>query len=210
LLTTAKAMRTAARPTSECIAATSSGICVISTRLATYQPITPPTVKARSAHWICPAIASVMTTGHRHAGNAEQVAATRGERVRQSFEREDEEDAGDEGEKGDDVRCGHAAFSGRFAVSSFFLGSFFLNISSIRSVTRKPPKVLIATSATRKGTEQRAWPVDGRPGREDRADDDYGADGVGDAHERRVQRGCDGPRRRGSRRRWPARRRSGW
>ena len=39
VLTTAVAMSTAARPTSECIAATSSGICVISTRLAAYQPI---------------------------------------------------------------------------------------------------------------------------------------------------------------------------
>ncbi len=62
LLTTAHAMRTAARPTSECIAATSSGICVISTRLATYQPTTPPTVRARSAHWTWPVIASVVTT----------------------------------------------------------------------------------------------------------------------------------------------------
>jgi hypothetical protein len=50
LLTTAKAMSTAARPTSECIAATNSGICVISTRLATYQPMTPPTVNASRAH----------------------------------------------------------------------------------------------------------------------------------------------------------------
>ena len=43
LLTAAIAMRTAARPTSECIAATSSGICVICTRRATTAPIAPPT-----------------------------------------------------------------------------------------------------------------------------------------------------------------------
>ena len=47
-LTTAVAMSTAARPTSECIAATSSGICVISTRLAAYQPTRPPTTSAPS------------------------------------------------------------------------------------------------------------------------------------------------------------------
>jgi hypothetical protein len=62
LLTTAKAMSTAARPTSECIAATSSGICVISTRLATYQPATPPIVSARMAYSIRLVIASVVTT----------------------------------------------------------------------------------------------------------------------------------------------------
>ena len=39
LLTAAMAISTAARPTSECIAATSSGICVICTRRATTAPI---------------------------------------------------------------------------------------------------------------------------------------------------------------------------
>ena len=48
VLTTAVAMSTAARPTSECIAATSSGICVISTRFAAYQPTRPPTTSAPS------------------------------------------------------------------------------------------------------------------------------------------------------------------
>ncbi len=43
LLTAAIAMNTAARPTSECMAATSSGICVICTRRATTAPIAPPT-----------------------------------------------------------------------------------------------------------------------------------------------------------------------
>ncbi len=43
LFTAATAMKTAARPTSECIAATSSGICVICTRRATIAPMTPPT-----------------------------------------------------------------------------------------------------------------------------------------------------------------------
>ena len=42
LCTTAMAISTAAIPTSECMAATSSGICVISTRLATIAPMMPP------------------------------------------------------------------------------------------------------------------------------------------------------------------------
>ena len=42
LLTAAMAMNTAARPTSECIAAISCGICVIWTRRATTAPIAPP------------------------------------------------------------------------------------------------------------------------------------------------------------------------
>ena len=62
LLTTAMAMSTAARPTSECIAATSSGICVICTRCATSQPTMPPRASApivRSMRWV---IASVVST----------------------------------------------------------------------------------------------------------------------------------------------------
>ena len=46
LLTAATAMSTADRPTSECIAATSSGILVISTRRAITAPIEPPITAA--------------------------------------------------------------------------------------------------------------------------------------------------------------------
>ena len=46
LFTAPIAMRTAAMPTSECIAATSSGIWVISTRRATTAPIVPPITMA--------------------------------------------------------------------------------------------------------------------------------------------------------------------
>ena len=67
-------------------------------------------------------------------------------------------------------------------------GSFFLNISSIRSVTRNPPKVLMATSATATAPRMRAAVDRAGPGGEDGADDDHRADGVGDAHQRRVQR----------------------
>jgi hypothetical protein len=62
LLTTATAISTAARPTSECMAATSSGICVISTRLATTHPTTPPTTSAAMAMSTRPLIHSVVTT----------------------------------------------------------------------------------------------------------------------------------------------------
>ena len=46
--TAATAMHTAARPISECMAATSSGILVISTRLAAMAPIAPPTTTPSS------------------------------------------------------------------------------------------------------------------------------------------------------------------
>jgi hypothetical protein len=42
-------MKTAARPTSECIAATSCGISVICTRCATFQPAAPPSPSNTSA-----------------------------------------------------------------------------------------------------------------------------------------------------------------
>ncbi len=47
--TTAYAMHTAARPISECIAATSSGIFVISTFAAIYAPAPPPTISATNS-----------------------------------------------------------------------------------------------------------------------------------------------------------------
>ena len=67
-------------------------------------------------------------------------------------------------------------------------GLFFLNISSIRSVTRKPPNVLMATSATATAPRIVPRPICPGSGGEDGADDDHRADGVGDAHQRRVQR----------------------
>ena len=62
LRTIATAIRTAARPTSECIAATSSGICVISTRRATSAPIDPPIRIASRIRSIRLVIASVVPT----------------------------------------------------------------------------------------------------------------------------------------------------
>ena len=67
------------------------------------------------------------------------------------------------------------------------------NIRSMRCVTRKPPAMLIvasrmATRAEHHGRRRR------RPAhRQHAADDDDAADGVGDAHERRVQRRRDVP-----------------
>ena len=87
--------------------ATSSGICVISTRLATSQPMTPPTARApsaRSTRWV---IVSVDDDGDGHAEDAEAIAAPSGERMGQTLERQDEEDAGDEVRERDLVG-GHA------------------------------------------------------------------------------------------------------
>ena len=64
LLTTAIAISTAAMPTMECIAATSSGICVICTRRATIAPMVPPTsiaIRIRSMR-PCATSAMVVTT----------------------------------------------------------------------------------------------------------------------------------------------------
>ena len=122
LLTTAAAISTAARPTSECIAATSSGICVISTRLATNQPMRPPTASAPSERHIdLPVTASVTTHGDHHADDAEAVAATRRQRMRETFEREDEEDAGDEIEQGDLVRGARASSARRLLLRLLLL-----------------------------------------------------------------------------------------
>ncbi len=71
LLTTAMAMSTAAMPTSECIAATSSGICVISTRLATIQPTAPPMTSAAMARSMRPVMAKRGEDGDDHADDAE-------------------------------------------------------------------------------------------------------------------------------------------
>jgi len=62
LLTTATAMSTAAMPTSECIAATSCGICVICTRLATKAPIIPPITAAMRMKATFLVMASVTST----------------------------------------------------------------------------------------------------------------------------------------------------
>ena len=73
-------------------------------------------------------------------------------------------------------------------------GSFFLNMPSIRWVTRNPPNVLTATRATAMAPRIAAGPAEVlEPAAEDGADDDHRADGVGHAHERRVQRGRDVP-----------------
>src|SRR5690606_5133330 len=75
-----------------------------------------------------------------HAGHAEQVAADGGGGMRQALERLDEADRGRQVQQHDEV---HAHFT---APAVFF--SFFRNISSIRRVTRKPPKMLTAARAT--------------------------------------------------------------
>ena len=95
-------------------------------------------------------------------------------------EAEDEQHAGDEVRDSDE----------RFADACC---GYFLNIRSMRCVTRKPPATLIvgdrmATAPSTTGGV-RAGPLH----RQHPADDDDAADRVGDAHERRVQRGRDVP-----------------
>ena len=79
-----------------------------------------------------------------HANHAEQVATDGSGGVRQAFERLDKADRREQVEQGDEV---HAHFAAPWSAASVFL-TFFLNISSIRRVTRKPPKILTEASAT--------------------------------------------------------------
>ncbi len=62
LLTAAIAINTAARPTSECMKATSSGIAVICTRRATTAPMTPPIAMQASISAQFLVMVSVVTT----------------------------------------------------------------------------------------------------------------------------------------------------
>ena len=68
-----------------------------------------------------------------HAEHAEAVAAPCGEWVRQPLEGQDEQDAREEIPERDGIgRHRHVYF---FSPLAFLAGSFFLNISSMRSVT---------------------------------------------------------------------------
>src|SRR5260221_543646 len=76
----------------------------------------------------------------RHADDAEEIAAPRRHRRGEAFQCQDEKDAGDEIPERELVGA-HA-----FSFSAF--GAFFLNISSMRCVTRNPPKTFTAASPT--------------------------------------------------------------
>src|SRR3546814_14513492 len=80
--------------------------------------------------------------GNGHAGHAECIAAPRSGRVRQALERLNEAHRRDKIEQRNQIGRNHA-----WPPGLGFL-SFFLNISSMRRVTRKPPKTFTAASAT--------------------------------------------------------------
>src|SRR6266705_4624292 len=76
----------------------------------------------------------------RHADHAEEVSAPRRHGRGEAFQRQDEKDAGDEIPERELVGA-HA-----FSFSTF--DAFFLNISSMRWVTRNPPNTFTAASPT--------------------------------------------------------------
>src|SRR5690606_9329153 len=102
------------------------------------------------------------------------IAAARGGRVRQAFQGLDEADRGDQVQHGHQVHgneghvhggrlhhltpcCAMAGAASCWpAALAGALGSFLLNISSMRWVTRKPPNTLTAASAT--ASVPMAWP----------------------------------------------------
>ena len=128
------------------------------------------------------ATGSVVSDGDAHADHAVEVALAAGRRGGQAAQREDEQDAGDEIEKGRDIG-GHRA------------QPFFLYMASMRWVTRKPPKMFtLARIRAMKPKHARpertivAERAASTPTDEQRADHDHRGDRVGDRHQRRVQR----------------------
>nr|GEZ54266.1 hypothetical protein [Tanacetum cinerariifolium] len=79
--------------------------------------------------------------GQPHAQHAEHVAPAGRSRVRQALQCLNKANGRHE------IQQGHKVHAHDLA-SSFAFGAFFLNISSMRRVTRKPPKTLTAASAT--------------------------------------------------------------
>ena len=102
-------------------------------------------------------------------------------RAGQELERQDEGDAGDQpDEVGQDLERIHLAAIPARAAS---------NISSMRSVTVKPPTTLIVPRITASRARMIAIGAVGGGGDQHRADDDDAVDGVGAAHQRGVEHG---------------------
>ena len=126
--------------------------------------------------------ASVKTTAIAIPTAAMQVPGARRRRRGEALDPDDEEDAGDEVGEVDrrlrDAR-GSLALLGPLGLR--------LNISSMRSVTRKPPTTLIVAKTTATKRERLLERRVGRAGDEHRADEDDAVDRVRPRHERRVQ-----------------------
>ena len=117
----------------------------------------------------------------RHADHAGAIAAAAALRARQAPQREDEADAGDQ------ISEQHP---GGLCVRRLMpsLRSRFLYIASIRAVTAKPPKMFTLASATATSPSHFERGTARRRRGDQRADHDHRGNGVGDAHQRRVQR----------------------
>ncbi len=129
-----------------------------------------------------PACASVATMAIAMPVMPMHVAAARRLRVRQPTQRQDEQDGGDQvGERGQGRRASRPPHC------------FFLNICSMRWVTRKPPKMLTLASMTAMKPNPARPAGHGQPRRQHRAHHDHRGDRVGHRHQRRVQRRGDVP-----------------
>src|SRR5439155_9489096 len=84
--------------------------------------------------------------GEHHARRADLVPPPGVRRVGQEAQREDERHDRDQVQQVGEVRA-HVPLPSREA-STFFAGSRFLNISSMRSVTTKPPTTFAEASTT--------------------------------------------------------------
>ena len=148
-----RATNTAARPTSEWNAATSSGIAVIGIRRAVTAPMPPPRPRPPAIRHQVSGIAGRdgerRHHGDGHADHAGGVATPRGCRARQAAQRQDEQHAGDEIERRDEIgRHGSLPPARSTVACSPLRRSFFLYMASMRCVTRKPPKMLTEAMAS--------------------------------------------------------------
>ena len=123
----------------------------------------------------------------QHADRADLVAAPRARRIGQELQCEDEADDRDQVQQVRDV-VAHEGLPSCDASTGFFSGSRFLNISSIRSVTTKPPTTFAdARMTAAKPTIQVKALLVRKAEHDHRADDHDPVDRVRARHQRRVQ-----------------------
>ena len=194
LRNSAQAISATAPPPTPLNSATICGIAVIFTLRAAGTPTAVPIDDAErdQAPVADAGVEQRRDDGDRHADGGDAVAANRGARPGQP------DQAVDEQREGDDVEDVMKSASGRACEDHVELlrprrrrlvGFLPLNISSMRSVTRKPPTTLIVPKTiamTRMTLLKRAVAAEAE--HEQAAEQDDAVDRVGARHQRRVQR----------------------
>ena len=182
--------------------ATICGMAVILTRRAAKAESAAPMARpTRISKILCrPGMNSVATMATAMPTRGDLVAAARGGRRAEQLQAEDEADRGDEVGDVDehDAVVENPVHYLPPAPALFPAAGFRLNISSMRSVTTKPPKTLAAPRTTAMKAEQLQHVVEERdasmlPRMIIAPEHDDAVDGVRARHQRRVQRGRHPP-----------------